>query len=140
MRDSEILKEIGWHFELSRGKATTLPLERMLDGYRAQRLAGKSHNDIVIYWSSKPVGMSRMDAATFVAAMKMIDAGQHIQNPRERPSWKEVVDESGLPGTKKFEFPWVKVTAIGAVALFVVWGLPNLVKGVRNSGHKKALP
>lgn len=138
MADSQILEQVQYHFESSRGSKTTLPLARMLIGYRAQKKAGKSDNDIVIYWSSKEVGMSRMDAGTFVAAMKQINAGQTIQNPNERPSMQEVLDESGLPGTKKFKFPWVKVTVIGAVALFVVWGLPNIVKATRDSGHKKA--
>ena len=137
MTDSQIIEQIQYHFESSRGTRTTLPLARMLSGYRAQKKAGKSDSDIVIYWSSKEVGMSRMDAGTFVAAMKQINAGQTIQNPNERPGWKEVVEESGLPGTEKFVFPWVKFTMIGAVALFVVWGLPNIIKATRDSGHKK---
>jgi hypothetical protein len=137
MTDSQILSAVRDFWKLSRGFYPSLPLQRMLDGYRAQKTSGKSDNDIVIYWSSKEVGMSRADAGTFVTAMKKISAGETIQNPNERPSWKEVVDESGLPGTKKFEFPWVKATAIGAVALFVVWGLPNLVKATRDSGHRQ---
>jgi hypothetical protein len=32
------------------------------------------------------------------------------------------------------------VTAVGAVALFVVWGLPNLVKATRDSGHREVKP
>jgi len=68
--------------------------------------------------------------------MKQINAGKTIQDPNERPSMAEVYQESGLPGSATF--PWIKVTAIGAVALFVVWGLPNLVKATRDSGrHKK---
>lgn len=137
MTDSQILSSIRDWWKLTRHTYPSLPLQRMLDGYRAQKTAGKSDSDIVIYWSSKDVGMNRMDAGTFVAAMKEINAGRPIQNPNERPSWSEVVDESGLPGTKKYEFPWMKATAIGAVALFVVWGLPNLVKATRDSGHKK---
>lgn len=139
MTDKQILSAVRDFWKLSRGFYPSLPLEKFLAGYRAQKSAGKSDNDIVIYWSSKEVGMKRMDAGTFVAAMKKISAGESIQNPNERPSWSEVLDESGLPGTKKYEFPWMKATAIGAVALFVVWGLPNLVKATRDSGHKKVV-
>lgn len=137
MTDREIVSQIQNHWILTRGYEAGIPLLQSLSGYRALRDSGKSHNDIVIYWSSPKVGMSRMDAATFVTAMKQIEAGKTIQNPNERPSWSEVLDESGLPGTKKFEFPWIKVTLVGAVALFVVWGLPNLVKATRDSGHRK---
>lgn len=135
MTDAYIIDQIQRHWVLSRGFRAGIPLQNALDGYRALKKSGKSDNDIVIYWSSKAVGMDRMDAATFVTAMKQINAGQVIQDPKERPSWSEVYDESGLPGSKTF--PWFKVTAIGAVALFVVWGLPNLVKATRDSGHKK---
>jgi hypothetical protein len=137
MTDSEVIEQIQRHWKSSRGFRATLPLVNMLKGYRQMKADGKSDNDIVIYWSSPSVGMDRMDAGTFVAAMKQINAGRLIQDPNEKPSWSEVLDESGLPGTKKFELPWVKVTAIGAVALFVVWGLPNLVKATRDSGHRK---
>lgn len=137
MTDTEILRQVQNHWISSRGFKAGISLQNALNGYRALRKAGKSHSDIVIYWSSPQVGMNRMDAGTFVAAMKRIESGETIMNPAERPSWNEVLDESGLPLTKKFEFPWVKVTVIGAVALFVVWGLPNLVKAHRDSGHKK---
>ncbi len=138
MTDAQIIAQIQNHWILSRGYKAGIPLQDALNGYRALKKAGKSDNDIVIYWSSPSVGMSRMDAGTFVAAMKMINAGQTIQNPSERPSMAEVYAESGLPGSSSFSFPWGKATAIGAVALFVVWGLPNLVKATRDSGHRKS--
>ena len=137
MTDSQIIQQIQYHWKASRGFFSPLPLSRLLEGYRLQKKAGKTDSDIVIYWSSPSVGMSRMDAGTFVAAMKRIDSGETIPNPSERPSMQEVLDESGLPGTKKYTFPWIKVTAVGAVALFVVWGLPNIIKATRDSGHKK---
>lgn len=136
-KDFNIIQQIGWFWLSSRKSHPGINLRRALDGYRALRKSGRSDNEIVIYWSSPVVGMSRADAATFVSAMKEINVGRPIQNPNERPAWKEVIDESGLPGTKNNPFPWFKVTAIGAVALFVVWGLPNLVKATRDSGHKK---
>ncbi len=139
MTDAQIIAQIQNHWILSRGFKAGIPLQSALDGYRALKKAGKSDNDVVIYWSSPEVGMSRMDAGTFVAAMKQINAGKTIQDPNERPSMAEVYQESGLPGSNTF--PWVKVTVIGAVALFVVWGLPNLVKATRDSGHhKKEIP
>jgi len=137
MTDAQILAQVQNHWVLSRGFKAGIPLQNALNGYRALKKAGKSDNDIVIYWSSPSVGMDRMDAGTFVAAMKQINSGITIPSPNERPSWSEVLDESGLPGTKSFQFPWMKATAIGAVALFVVWGLPNLVKATRDSGHRK---
>lgn len=139
MTDSQIIENLQRHWVLSRGFKAGIPLQKALDGYRALKKAGKSDNDIVIYWSSPQIGMSRMDAATFVAGMKLIAQNGSIQDPNERPSIREVYDESGLPGSSSF--PWFKVTAIGAVALFVVWGLPNLVKATRDSGHhKKEIP
>ncbi len=115
-------------------------MQKALDGYRALKKSGKSDSDIVIYWSSPEVGMSRMDAATFVAGMNLIAKNGSIQDPYEKPSLDEVYQESGLPGSKSYSFPWGKATAVGAVALFVVWGLPNLVKATRDSGHKKEVP
>ncbi len=135
MTDSEIIMHLQRHWVLSRGFKAGIPLQKALDGYRAMKSQGKSDNDIVIYWSSPAVGMSRMDAGTFVAGMKMIAKDGGIQDPNERPSLNEAYQESGLPGSKSF--PWAKVTAVGAVALFVVWGLPNLVKATRDSGHQK---
>ncbi len=146
MTDNEILLNVQNYWVLTRGYKAGIPLQRTLDGYRALKKSGKSDNDIVIYWSSPSVGMSRMDAATFVAVMKKINAGEVIQDPNERPSWQEVFDDSGLPGTKNGPgsssnpLPWGKITMIGAVALFVVWGLPNLVKATRDSGHGRAKP
>lgn len=137
MTDAETLMHMQRHWILTRGFRAGIPLQKALDGYRAIKKAGKSDNDIVIYWSSPAVGMDRMDAGTFVSGMKMIAKDGGIQDPYERPGMREVLDESGLPGTKKFKFPWMKATAIGAVALFVVWGLPNLVKATRDSGHRK---
>lgn len=137
MTDSDIIMNMQRHWILSRGYKAGIPLQKALDGYRAMKAAGKSDNDIVIYWSSPSVGMSRMDAGTFVAGMKLIAKNGGIQDPNERPSLNEVYQDSGLPGSKSKPFPWVKVTVIGAVALFVVWGLPNLVKATRDSGHHK---
>lgn len=139
MTDADIIQNLQNHWVLSRGFKAGIPLQKALDGYRAMKAAGKTDNDIVIYWSSPAVGMSRMDAATFVAGMKLIAKNGSIQDPNERPSLNEVYQNSGLPGSSTF--PWGKVTAIGAVALFVVWGLPNLVKATRDSGHhKKEIP
>ncbi len=135
MTDADIIQNLQNHWVLSRGFKAGIPLQKALDGYRAMKAAGKTDNDIVIYWSSPAVGMSRMDAATFVAGMKLIAQNGSIQDPNERPSLNEVYQNSGLPGSATF--PWGKVTAIGAVALFVVWGLPNLVKATRDSGHHK---
>lgn len=135
MTDAQTIQNLQNHWMLSRGFRAGIPLQQTLDGYRALKKAGKSDNDIVIYWSSPSVGMSRMDAGTFVAGMKLIAQNGSIQDPTERPSMKEVYQESGLPGSATF--PWGKVTMIGALALFVVWGLPNLVKATRDSGHHK---
>jgi len=141
MNDAEIIEHVQRHWIYVRKSRTNLPLARLLAGYRAMKKDGKSDSDIVTYWSSKAVGMNRTDAGTFVSAMKMIQKDGGIQDPNERPSWQESYDESGLPGSKTSAFPWGKVTAIGAVALFVVWGLPNLVKATRDSGHhKKEIP
>ena len=136
MTDAQIIDNLQRHWILSRGHRAGIPLQSALDGYRALKKAGKSDSDIVIYWSSPTVGMDRMDAGTFVAGMKEIQKSGGIQDPYEKPSWNEVYKESGLPGSETF--PWGKVTAVGAVALFVVWGLPNLVKATRDSGHRKA--
>lgn len=140
MTDEQVLNQVQNHWKLSRGFYTALDLPKMLNGYRALKKSGRTDNDVVIYWSSPTVGMSRIDAATFVAAMKMINNGQSIQDPNEKPTWSEVYNESGLPGSKKNPFPWVKLTAVAAVGLFVVWGLPNLVKATRDSGHHKKVP
>lgn len=137
MTDAQFIQNLQYHWTLTRGTRPGIPLQRALVGYRALKKAGKSDNDIVLYWSSPEIGMSRMDAATFVTGMKLITEHGGIQDPNERPSMREVYDESGLPGSKKFQFPWGKATAIGAVALFVVWGLPNLVRATRDSGHHK---
>ena len=139
MTDTKIISNLQNHWILTRGFRAGIPLQNALDGYRALKKAGKSDNDIVIYWSSPAVGMSRMDAGTFVAGMKLIAQNGGIQDPYEKPSLKEAYEESGLPGSSKF--PWGKATAVGAVALFVVWGLPNLVKATRDSDHhKKEMP
>ncbi len=138
MTDAQIIENLQRHWILSRGFKAGIPLQNALNGYRALKKSGKSDNDIVLYWSSPAVGMSRMDAATFVAGMKMIQKDGGIQDPSERPSLNEVYQESGLPGSKSF--PWAKATAVGAVALFVVWGLPNLVRATRDSGHREPKP
>ena len=100
MTDAQILTQIQNHWISSRGFRAGIPLDNALKGYRALKKAGKTDNDIVIYWSSPAVGMSRMDAATFVTAMKKINAGEAIQDPFERPTIGEVYAESGLPGSK----------------------------------------
>jgi len=138
MNDAQIIDHLQRHWILSRGYKPGIPLSRTLQGYRALKKAGKSDNDIVIYWSSPAVGMSRMDAGTFVAGMNMIAKDGGIQDPNERPSMAEVYQNSGLPGSSTF--PWGKAAAIGALGLFVVWGLPNLVKATRDSGHGKKEP
>jgi hypothetical protein len=135
MTDNDIIENLQRHWVLSRGFRAGIPLQKSLEGYRALKKSGKSDNDILLYWSSPSVGMDRMDAATFIAGMNLIIKNGGIQDPYESPSMAEIYRNSGLPGSATF--PWGKATAIGALALFVVWGLPNLTKAVRDSGHHK---
>lgn len=113
LTDEDVIAQVKKYFALTLvPRLADSEYRDMLSRYRTLSRMGFNEGQIVATWKGQ--GIEPNAAAAFVNAMELLEKGQPIQDPNERPSVGEIL--AGY-GAKVEGFPWGKIALYGAIGL-----------------------